>query len=130
VVYVLRGFGSASAPASAAVDQVNAQLRTAKAAQQALLDQYNDAEFKNPPDRATQQRLDPLIAAANKRVNDLSAELRRLTGTKLKDGTIDAGELEIRSKAPSMLPWLIGGAAVVLAFGALSREKKPGIAPP
>jgi len=128
VVYVLRGFGSASA--SASVDQVNAQLKTAKAAQQALLDQYNDAEFKNPPDRATQQRLDPLIAAANKRVNDLSAELRRLTGTKLKDGTIDAGELEIRSKAPSMLPWLIGGVVVVLAFGALSREKKPGIAPP
>lgn len=128
MVYVLRGFGSASA--SASVDQVNAQLKTAKAAQQALLDQYNDAEFKNPPDRATQQRLDPLIAAANKRVNDLSAELRRLTGTKLKDGTIDAGELEIRSKAPSMLPWLIGGVVVVLAFGALSREKKPGIAPP
>ena len=128
MVYVLRGFGSASA--SASVDQVYAQLKTAKAAQQALLDQYNDAEFKNPPDRATQQRLDPLIAAANKRVNDLSAELRRLTGTKLKDGTIDAGELEIRSKAPSMLPWLIGGVVVVLAFGALSREKKPGIAPP
>jgi hypothetical protein len=34
------------------------------------------------------------------------------------------GELEVHGK-PSMLPWIIGGAAVLLAFGALSRQKKP-----
>ena len=123
--YVLRGLGGAS---SVAIEAVNAQLKAAKAEQQRLTDEYNDAEFKNPPDRVAQQRLQPLVAAADKRVNDLSAELRRLTNTKLKEGTIDAGELEVRGKT-SMLPWIVGGLVAVLAFGALTREKKPGIAP-
>lgn len=115
--YVLAGLG-------ATAQQLDAQLKTAQAEQQALLDQYNDAEFKNPPDRQAQARLDPLIAAANKRVNDLREQLRKLVGGDPNKKV----ETELTITASSIWPWIIGGAVAVLAIGAATRQKKP-IAP-
>lgn len=116
--YVLAGLG-------ATAQEIDAQLKAAQVEQQSLLDQYNDAEFKNPPDRQTQARLDPLIAAANKRVNDLRAQLRKLVGGD-KDKPIET-ELTVTG-AGSIWPWILGGAVAVLAIGAATRQKKP-IAP-
>lgn len=120
MTYVIMGLGAATA---SRLTEVEAQLQTAQAEQQRLLDQWNDAEFKNPPDRAKQQSLEGPITAANQKVNALRAELRRLRGTRLDTGPIDAGEIEITGRQPSVLPWVIGGVAVVLAIGALTRKK-------
>jgi hypothetical protein len=116
--YVLGGLGAAAASSA---QQLNAQLKAAQAEQQTLLDQWNDAEFKNPPDTAAQARLDPLIATANKRVNDLRERLRKIVGGD-PNKKIET-ELTIKGETPSILPWVVGGLFVVLAIGAATRQK-------
>ena len=116
--YVLGGLGAAAASSA---QQLNAQLKAAQAEQQTLLDQWNDAEFKNPPDTAAQAHLDPLIATANKRVNDLRERLRKIVGGD-PNKKIET-ELTIKGETPSILPWVVGGLFVVLAIGAATRQK-------
>lgn len=122
MTYVLAGLGAAQAPRTAA--EVDALRKAKQAELDRLLEQWNDAEFKTPPDRATQSRLDPQIAALSKQVNDLRAELRRLTGTKLDEGKVVTDEIVIKGKTQtSILPWVLGGLVAVLAIGAATRQK-------
>lgn len=121
MTYVIMGLGAATA---SRLTEVEAQLQTAQAEQQRLLDQWNDAEFKNPPDRAKQQSLEGPITAANQKVNALRAELQRLRGVKPGAGTVDVGETVVTGRQPtSVLPWILGGLVVVLAIGAATRQK-------
>lgn len=116
--YVLGSLG-------ATAQEINTQLKAAQAEQESLLNQWNDADFKNPPDRQTQARLDPLLAAVGKRVNDLREQLRKLVGGD-KNKQI---ETELTVTADSIWPWILGGAVVLGALAFAARPRQKSIAP-